>query len=319
MFDALGVLGLKYIVDPTSPFQEFSGKATVVDYLQYPRDTLTRKSGDCDDLSILFAACLEDIGVPTAFVDVPGHVFIMFNTGVAEKDKTTLGFPDQLIVTHEGFVWIPIEMTMVGSSFTTAWQKGAEEYRDWSAKGKANIVNTQQAWEQFKPATLPHTSLAAVKVARDSIEAKFNNELEALSRQRLENLSAEYLAVLKKKPDDAAALGRLGILYGEYGLYAEALEQFQKMLAEDKNNALALNNIGNLDLLQERLADAKAAYEAALKTEPADAGIKANLARVLLRMGKKEDAKKAFEEAAAADPRVIRQYGDLAAGLGIVK
>ena len=88
IYDGLGVLGLKYIIDPTSPFQQFSESAASVDYLQYPRDTLARKSGDCDDLSVLFAASLENIGIGSAFIDVPGHVFIMFNTGVKEKDKS---------------------------------------------------------------------------------------------------------------------------------------------------------------------------------------------------------------------------------------
>ncbi len=319
LYDALGVLGLKYIVDPTSPFQDFSENSVSVDYLQYPRDTLARKSGDCDDLSIVFAALMEDIGIGTAFVDVPGHVFIMFNTGVAEKDKAVLGFPDQMVVAYQGTVWIPVEMTMVGASFTRAWQKGAEEFRDWTAKGKVDIVNTQKAWELFKPATLPHVEAKPAKVTKEEIEAKFKDELEALGRQRLANLSAEYLDVLKKTPNDAKALGQLGILYGENGLFSEALEQFQKILATDKDNALALNNIGNINYLQERLEDAKVAYEASLKASPGDPGIMANLARVLLRMGKKEDARKLFQDAASADPRILRQHGDLAAGLGAGK
>jgi len=92
IYAALGVYGLSYIVDPSSPYQEFSGNTARVDYLQYPRDTLARKSGDCDDLSILYAASLENIGISTALIDVPGHVFIMFNTGVPEHEKATLVF-----------------------------------------------------------------------------------------------------------------------------------------------------------------------------------------------------------------------------------
>jgi sugar lactone lactonase YvrE len=318
LFDALGVLGVSYILDPT-PFQEFSENSAIVDYTSYPRETLTRKSGDCDGLSMLFAASMENIGIGSALVDVPGHVFVMFNTGVAGKDKTALGFPDELLVSYQGTVWIPVEMTMVGSSFTRAWQKGAEEYRDWSAKGKVDIIDVQKAWELFKPVTLPSADIKPVKVGREEIEAKYKDELEALGRQRLAALSAEYLEVLKKNPNDAAALGQLGILYGENGLYAEALEQFQKILAVDKDNALALNNIGNINYLQERLEDAKIAYEASLKAAPGDTGTMANLARVLLRMGKKEDAKKLFQDAVSADPRVVRQYGDLAVSLGIVK
>lgn len=319
LFAALGVYGLSYIVDPTSPYQEFSENTARVDYLQYPRDTINRKSGDCDDLSVLFAAALENIGIAAALVDVPGHVFVIFNTGVTEAERNTLGFPDERLVVHRGFVWIPVEMTLIGSSFTKAWQKGAERYRDWSAKKGIEIIEIQKAWEEFKPATLPGGEGRSIRVTRQEIEAKFKGELESLGRQRLSYLSAEYLEALKKKPDDIHALGQLGILYGENGLYTEALEQFQKMLAIDKTNPIALNNIGNISLLQERLDDARQAYESALKSSPDDPGIMCNLARVFMLMGKKEEAKRLFLQAAEIDPRVFRQYIDLTAGLGIGK
>jgi superkiller protein 3 len=102
-------------------------------------------------------------------------------------------------------------------------------------------------------------------------------------------------------------------------MYTEALEQFQKLLGVDKDNALALNNIGNIHFQQERLDESRQAYEAALKAEPGDMGILVNLSRVQLRMGKKDEARKSFKDAAATDPRVLRRYGDLAAELGITK
>ena len=318
VYDALGVMGFSYILDPT-PFQEFSENKAIVDYTSYPRETLMRKSGDCDGLSMLFAASMENIGIGSALVDVPGHVFVMFNTGVAEKDKATLGFPAELLVSHDDTVWIPLEMTLVGTSFTRAWQKGAEEYRDWSAKKKIEIIDVHKAWELFKPVTLPPADFKAPKIAKEEIETKYKDELESLGRERLTNLSASYLAELKKTPNDVGALTQLGILYGENGLYAEALEQLQKVLAADQDNATALNNIGNINYLQERLEDAKIAYEASLKSAPGDAGTMVNLARVLLRLGKKQEAQKLFQDAVAADPRVVRQYDDLAAKLGIVK
>ena len=91
------------------------------------------------------------------------------------------------------------------------------------------------------------------------------------------------------------------------------------LLTLDKSNAVALNNIGNISLLQGRLEDAKQAYESALKLAPGEPGIMVNLARVLFQTGRQEEAKKLFREATAIDPRVLRQYGDLAASLGAVK
>lgn len=315
VFDALGVLGVAYIVDPT-PFPEFSANTAIVDYTQYPRDVLSRRSGDCDDLSMMFAAAMENIGVETALVDVPGHVFVMFNTGVAEGERGMLGFADEMLVLHNGAAWIPLEMTMAGSSFTRAWQKGAEEYHDWSAKGKTDIIDIHKAWEQFKPVALPPADIKPIKVKSEDIEAKYKGELEALAAQRLANLSAGLIAALKKNPNDLITLGQLGILYGENGFLAEGLEQFQKMLALDKTNATALNNIGNINYLQGRIDDARQAYDAALKASPGETGIMVNLARCLFQTGKKEEAKKLFLDAAEADPRVLRRYPDLTISLG---
>lgn len=317
LYDALGVMGLTYIVDPT-PFQQFSGNSNIVDYTLYPRDVLLQKSGDCDGLSLLLAAALENISIETALVDVPGHVFLLFNTGVPEAERKNLGFPDELLVLHQGFTWIPVEMTMVGSSFTQAWRKGAEEYHDWSAKKKVEIISVHKAWEQFKPVTLqPYNDIGPGKAKSEEIEAKYKGELEELARTRLANLSAGYREILKKNPQDLQALGQLGILYGENGLTAEALEEFHKMLALDKTNALALNNVGNISFLQGRFEEARQAYEAALKSTPKEPGVMINLARVLLQLSKKEAAKKLFREAAEVDPRVVRQYPDLAASLGM--
>jgi transglutaminase-like putative cysteine protease len=34
------------------------------------------RAGDCDDLSILYCSLLEAIGIRTAFVTIPGHIFM---------------------------------------------------------------------------------------------------------------------------------------------------------------------------------------------------------------------------------------------------
>ena len=91
------------------------------------------------------------------------------------------------------------------------------------------------------------------------------------------------------------------------------------MLAIDKNDAMALNNIGNINYLQGRLDDARLAYEATLKISESEPGVMVNLARVFLQMGKKEEAKQWFQNALALDPRVVRSYSDLAASLGVIK
>ena len=89
LFNTLGALGLRYQPDPNLPYSRL--KADQVDYVQFPRETLRLKSGDCDDLSVLLAASLENLGIESALVEVPGHLFMMFRTGVKEARSR----PDQ--------------------------------------------------------------------------------------------------------------------------------------------------------------------------------------------------------------------------------
>jgi hypothetical protein len=63
-FSSLGASGTSYIVDPNTPFPDL--RDDQVDYVQFPRETLRLKSGDCDDLSVLVSAGLENLGIRTA-------------------------------------------------------------------------------------------------------------------------------------------------------------------------------------------------------------------------------------------------------------
>ena len=76
------ISGLVYVIDPSTPYLEYSKTGGAVDFLQFPRHTLDYKAGDCDDLSILFNSLLESIGIKTAFITVPGHIFTAFNINI---------------------------------------------------------------------------------------------------------------------------------------------------------------------------------------------------------------------------------------------
>ncbi len=68
-FYALREYGLKY---DQPPF--YLSDATAVQYVQYPGDTLARKTGTCMDLSILYASLMEAVGVRSYVAIIPGHV-----------------------------------------------------------------------------------------------------------------------------------------------------------------------------------------------------------------------------------------------------
>ena len=84
--EALGLYGMVYQIDPSSPYSDETKKSGAVDYLQYPSQSLEFKAGDCDDLTILNASLLESLGVETAFITVPGHVYMAFALDMSAEE-----------------------------------------------------------------------------------------------------------------------------------------------------------------------------------------------------------------------------------------
>lgn len=293
LFDAMGVMGISYVEDPNNPYQAVSGLATVVDFVQFPRETLARKAGDCDDLTALYSSLLESIGIRTALIDAPGHIYMMFDSGIPEEDKDYFGFPEAMFITRDGSVWVPVEVTLSGSSFTDAWKKAATEYNKERESDK--LIDLRLAWRSFSPPSFPPTQFEA-KATRDEIERKFPGELDALEKKRVKNLGAN----MKRLGPDG--LKELMIIYGKAGLYAKALEAGDKLLSSGRDPEV-INNMGNVHYLSGDVDKAVEDYKEAASLSPEDAEVWVNLSRAYLKKGARQEAKDAFNAAMRLDPK----------------
>lgn len=309
LFDGLGVFGLTYIQDPSNPYQVSSGKENTVDYIQFPRETLERKSGDCDDLVAVYSAGLESMGINTRVLEVPGHMLMMFDTRIpAEADGYTM---DNLYVIHEGTLWVPVETTLVGNSFIKAWEKGSETYYKYKDNG-LTILDVHASWETFKPASLPDSDWKASGLNRAAIEKKFPSDILSVLKISSQTKTRRYLDVIKNKPDDVDAHLQVGIILAKIGDRKEAMKYFDKVLSLDAKNASAHNNRGNLYMIEDKYQDAVKDYAAAAKLSPKDAHVLVNLARAYKRLGNTKKAKATFIKAKKLDKQVQVQYRALA-------
>ncbi|MDD2928889.1 MAG: tetratricopeptide repeat protein [Sideroxydans sp.] len=309
LFDALGVFGLTYIQDPSNPYQISSGKENTVDYIQFPRETLERKSGDCDDLVAVYSAGLESMGISTRVLEVPGHMLMMFDTRIpAEGDGYTM---NNLYVIHEGTLWVPVETTLVGNSFIKAWEKGSETYYKYRDNG-LTVLDVHASWDTFKPASLPDSDWKASGLNRAAIEKKFPTDILSVLKISSQTKTRRYLDIIKEKPGDVDAHLQVGIILAKIGDRKEAMKYFDKVLSLDAKNASAYNNRGNLYMIDDKYQDAVKAYDAAAKLSPKDAHILINLARAYKRLGDTKNAKATFIQAKKLDKNVQVQYRALA-------
>ncbi|MBU0483127.1 MAG: tetratricopeptide repeat protein [Proteobacteria bacterium] len=310
IFDALGVMGVTYMQDPSNPYQITSGNTDFVDYIQYPRETLQRRSGDCDDLVALYAASLESLGIRTKVLEVPGHMLMMFSTGIkSAPDGDTL---EGLYVIHEGELWVPVETTLVGSSFVKAWEKGSVTYYEWVTIGQLSMFEIREAWGKYKPASLPHSAWRPPSITRDKIEEKFHEEFSTLKKISLRFKNRNFFNILKKDPDNVEVRIYLGIVYAKANELAEAAKLFKKVLDIDRENVGAFNNLGNIRFMEGNYKEARVSYEKAAELDPADPLVTVNLARCYQRLDLIDKAKATFKKGYELDPAIAKEYRALA-------
>ncbi len=315
LFDSMGVMGFTYIQNPTDPYQvslaktATTAKTDTVDYVQYPRETLERKSGDCVDLVAFYSTALESMGISTLALEVPDHLLMMFATGIsADPDGYTM---NDMYVIHDGMLWIPVETTVVGKPFIKAWELGAANYYKWKGKGLA-ILDVHSAWNTYKPATLPNSSLKTMDIASGAIEKKFPGDFLSMLKISSQTKTRRYLQAIQKNPADMDAHLQMGIILAKIGDRKEATKYFDKVLVAEPKNAAALNNRGNVFMLDGKYPDAQKAYLAASQASPDDPYVWVNLAKSYKAVNDTKKAKAAFIKAQKLDPSVKEQYKALA-------
>lgn len=306
LFNALGTLGLAYVQDPTNPYQRNVSKVDYVDYIQYPRETLQRRSGDCDDLVALYVSALESLGISTRVLLVPGHMLMMLNTGVeAPADGYTM---NNMYVASDGMLWIPVEATLVGKSFTKAWESGAATYYQHKGKEGFGVLNIHEAWDTIKPATLTDDPWRPSVVNREMIDRQFPGDLRQALKISSQTRAHTHLEAIRKNPGDVQAYLQAGIVLARHGDRDEAKKYFGKVLESQPNQAAALNNMGNLHMLESQYDEAEKLYTAATQSDPGDAEIWINLAQARKAAQNVAGARQAFLQARKLDPAVTNKY-----------
>ncbi|HZV80626.1 MAG TPA: tetratricopeptide repeat protein, partial [Geobacteraceae bacterium] len=309
IYDYLGQMGMTYLQHPNNPYQIVEGRTNSVDYVQYPRETLKRNSGVCTDLVVLYSAALEGLGIRTMLLGTPDHLFMMFAVGqVSELGDSTM---NGMFAIHDGTVWAPIELTLVGSPFMKAWEAGSKGYSEWRGKG-VEVTDLNLAWGRYKPASLPITDWRAPVARRAEVDKRYGNEIAKVSKLRLKHAGNRYFAQINQNSNDGNAYHQLGIIYGESGELDEARKFLEKAETLLPGNAEVINNLANLHYLKGDYPAARVAYEKAARLDPADPYILVNLALCYLKLDNREKATEAFRLASQKDPALIKKYRSIA-------
>jgi hypothetical protein len=316
IFNALGELGIIYQVDPTQPFESVKGGKSSIDSVSLPRQTLKRITGDCDDLSVLYASLLESAGVSTALITIPGHIYIAFDTKTVGKSFGEI-HPDRgMTINLNDELWVPVEITMIGlSGFNDAWRKGIEEWKSCDADPAARgFYLTAKAQELYRPVGLKETDLGLQYGKKEPVVAKSSAEVAKL----IDGILEVYQAAAKAS-NGKEDYNKLGVRLARYGRYDKAVVALKQASALDPNFAGPKMNLGNVYYLTKSYDKALSEYQKLDTNLSAASGngqglvatLRLNISRCYDAMGKGEDSAKYYGLAVKLDPTISQKYSYL--------
>ena len=307
MHEAVTMYGVNYVIDPSSPYIELSEQKQTADYLQFPKQTLEYKAGDCDDLSILYTALLESIGVHTAFITIPGHIYTAFalksTPGEAAKKFAN---PDDLIFKDDK-VYVPVEITEIGGGFMRAWQTGAKQWREY--EGERGFYPVPEAWKVYEP-----VGIASQADDLDPLSENFLSVYLDEVKKIVQREIYDRVAVLKQRIIDTSGnpkmRNKLAILFAQYGLNEEAKGELDIIL-EQRDYLPALLNMANILFLEKQMEQSLVYYGRAAALSPEYPIVLLGLARTNHEMENYGTSRKIFDKLKISNPELAAKYGYL--------
>ncbi|MBN2657781.1 MAG: hypothetical protein JXR86_12030 [Spirochaetales bacterium] len=310
IFETLELYGINYVIDPASSYIEMSENADSVDFIQFPSQTLTFRAGDCDDLSVLATSLLESVGIETAFVTVPGHIYMAFSLGITKEEaRRTFTNLDEFIFQNDT-TWIPVEITLLSEGFLEAWRYGAREWREYDGLGRAQFYPVHDAWNQYKAATVPGGALPLLFPSQENMISNYNECLDIFIERELEPHVAEFTDKLQRR-DSARLRNSFGVVYAKYGKYDKAEEQFNRALRMEPDFAPAMINMGNILFLQKEMDAALSMYNRADALKPETPTIIAAIAKTRYEMEQYDAVKNLYQDLENKAPELAAQYAYL--------
>ena len=280
LLEGMRLAGIQLDAEPSTPYDEYHLDPSVLDYIQYPYQTMLYKSGDKDDLGILLMSLLQSVGIETSFIATQDDFIVLFNTEVeGSRAGTLFDGTDRLVILDDDLIWLPLSMKALGEGFINSWYKAIEEINYvFEAEEDYYFVAIADAWSFYPPASFASSETLSLetteKLISDTVEtdmvryitAEFGPQIAAIQKQILTEGASVTL------------YNQLGLLYVRAGMYSSAIPVYK--LSAKMGSIPAMNNLGNIASMQNDLQEAVSWYKKVLELDPQNSTAISNLNRI---------------------------------------
>jgi tetratricopeptide (TPR) repeat protein len=267
LFEGLRGSGIQYSEDKETPYTAFHTDSENIDSIQFPFQTLAYRSGDIDDIGLLYAASLEAAGIPAALIPLENDFLVAYSLGISEAAAVNyFENMDNLLVINDE-VWMPLAFSNFREGFINSWYQAINELNyTFNGGGDIDFIILEEAWADYSPVVLPAQNLQADKPLEETVTRLVETDMMRYISTEFSPKIQRLFDEIKTQGGTASRFNQLGLLYVRAGMTEQANIEYQRAVA--LGSVAAMVNLGNLALLGRNYADAERWYTQALRLEP---------------------------------------------------
>ncbi|MEW6088719.1 MAG: tetratricopeptide repeat protein [bacterium] len=265
--------------------------------LQYPRETLKNKIGNDVDCAIFLSACLEKEGIAVNFIKNPSFVVLLVNTGASIEEAEKISGDSESYAEKDNLIWIPVDVSMFGSSFLDSWKQGIKKYKEYlAAKEKSEIFNIKEYRVKVPEDKLPESDFAAETPKESDLNLRLQEDLKNFYKERISSLIKKYNEKLKITPDDLKLRLALAGAYDENSQKEGAAGEYGQVLLMDEKNLTALYFLADYSLSREKRDEALNYFLKILNFYPQEPRAMFEIAEIYYSQDKSKEALELYQK-----------------------
>ncbi|MBO4320061.1 MAG: tetratricopeptide repeat protein [Treponema sp.] len=280
LYEGMRLSGVECKSDNSTPYSTSHLDSDILDYIQYPYQTMLYKSGDVDDVGILFMAMLASVGIDAGYIPLDDDFIVLVDLNMKESGIGDAFDGRDRIIVMDGQVMVPVSMSTLREGFVNSWYNAVGEIIDAADNGgDLTFYALRDAWEYYPPASVTNTGATVEKPLEDPVTAAAETDVARYITTEFGPQIAAIQNQLAAKGISVELLNKLGLLYVRAGMYSSAIPVYERSAA--MGSVSAMNNLGNIASLQKRYEESKLWYERALNLSPNNSTALRGLNRVL--------------------------------------
>ena len=272
-------LGIVCEENSDTPYNSAHLNFEELDYVQYPYQTLSYRSGDKDDIGILFMSMLESVDIHAAYIPLEDDLIVAIELGDNEQALLNLfNNTDNLLIVDDK-IWLPVSMSAIDKDFAESWKRGVQKVSEaLESDADIDFIILSDAWRTYPASGFSNEDITTKIPSEKDLVKAGENDIAKYITQEFGPQIAAVQAQIKAEGASVTLYNRLGLLYVRAGLYDNAVSVYE--VSAKMGSVPAMNNLGNILSLQKKYKKAKEWYQKVLAIEPNNETARKNLEKI---------------------------------------